>query len=477
MAIPGERFVLDLSDDDEDPGHHQQQPAPAPAPAGLTNLIGEIKERTPNPPTAPALRTSSKGFPTSKNRLAGSAFKQQRRANALPAVQPRSSYSYHPPAAPLPPQPQRTTLSSQSASPEDEEKRIIDEENKQRLASMSDAEIESEKADLLANLSPSLIERLLRRANIDDEMATSSTSVARPGTSREGEPKSDEPVQARSEKKSVSFDVTARDSEATATDLDDRPPAVHPDDLRPASEFPSGPIHFPTPPPRQTPMPNLDPTSPSFYDDLQAHYFPDIPHDSSALSWLKPRNEEDDKDTDPKMLSAYHPSSSTTEIVPSALRFSFRGEMLPPSKSLLIPTTLGLHHHADDPEAAGYTLPELSILSRSTVPAQRCIAWQVFGRILFRLGTGEFGEPGSDLVEGLWKVVEHEGVIPRMLQEAEGGPSQQRRGQENRPEKEDDKVDTGLKSNIGKHASAKAWAVEGIWLWQKGGGNRGITND
>jgi RNA polymerase II-associated protein 1 len=462
MAIPGERFVLDLSDDDEDLEHQ-------PAPAALTNLIGEIKERTPKPPTAPALKTSSKGFPTSKNRLAGSAFKQQRRANALPAVQPRSSYSYQSPAARQ--QPPRTASSEQSISPEDEEKRIIDEENNQRLAAMSDAEIESEKADLLANLSPSLIERLLRRANIDDEPAT---SVSQPDIREEPDSK---PIQDKSDKKkkkSVSFDVDVRDSEE-ATGLDDRPPAAHPPDLLPASEFPSGPIHFPTPPPRQTPMPNLDPSSPSFYDDLQAHYFPDTPHDSSALSWLKPRTEDDDNGADPRTLPAYHPSSSTTQILPSALRFSFRGEMLPPSKSLLMSTSLGLHHHADDPEAAGYTLPELSILSRSTVPTQRCIAWQVFGRILFRLGSGEFGASGSDLVEGLWKVVEHEDVVSRMLEEAEGGPSQERRGQDTE-EKESERVDMGFKSNIGKHASAKAWAVEGIWLWQKGGGIRGIVS-
>jgi hypothetical protein len=461
MAIPGERFVLDLSDDEQDVAEH---PAPA-APASL--MIGEIKERTPRPPTAPTLKSTTTGFPTSKNRLGGSAFRQQRRNHPSSSrfVSARNATASQPQQAPTAAKPKP----AQAESMEDEEKRIIDEENKQRIASMSEAEIEQEKAELMANLPPSLIEKLLRRANIDEDVDVPvAANKAEPSRKEESEKKPG---------KSVSFDVpdiketdTSKTIDTT-TDFEDRPPAVHPSDLRPASEFPSGPIHFPTPPPRQTPMPNLDPNSPSFYDDLQAHYFPDTPHDSSTLSWLKPLDKSADASV-ADSLSAYHPSSSTTQIVPSAIRFSFRGEMLPPSKSLELPTSLGLHHHADDPEAAGYTISELSILSRSTVPAQRCVAWQVLGRILFRLGSGEFGAGETDLVDGLWKVVELEGVVARMLEEAEGGPQQHTAEKAGENE---DASNVGIKSNIGRHASAKAWAVEGIWLWQKGGGKRGIA--
>lgn len=456
MAIPGERFVLDISDDEQDV---PAQPVAA-APASL--MIGEIRERTPKAPTAPTLKSTTTGFPTSKNRLGGSAFRQQRRNNpsssrfaARNATAPQSQQN--PTAAKSQP--------AQAESMEDEEKRIIDEENKQRIAAMSEAEIEQEKAELMANLPASLIERLLRRANIDEDVEAPVTAPKRENKTVK------QPV------KSVSFDIPdiketdTPETVDTTADFEDRPPAIHPADLRPASEFPSGPIHFPTPPPRQTPMPNLDPNSPTFYDDLQAHYFPDTPHDSSSLSWLKPLDKTADASV-ADSLSAYHPSSSTTQIVPSAIRFSFRGEMLPPSKSLELPTSLGLHHHADDPEAAGYTISELSILSRSTVPAQRCVAWQVLGRILFRLGSGEFGAENTDLVDGLWKVVELEGVVARMLEEAEGGPQQQK--SERRGESEGGGT-AGAKSNIGRHASAKAWAVEGIWLWQKGGGKRGIV--
>ncbi|EEA19665.1 hypothetical protein TMatcc_009805 [Talaromyces marneffei ATCC 18224] len=461
MAIPGERFVLDLSDDEQDIAEHPV------AAASASLMIGEIKERTPKAPTAPTLKSTTTGFPTSKNRFGGSAFKQRRQN--IPSAS-RFSSAQHATVS----QPQQTPTAAKSNPPqaesmEDEEKRIIDEENKQRIAAMSEEEIEQEKAELMANLPPSLIERLLRRANIDEDVDAPVASN-KAETTRE-----EQPGKKKKTEKSVSFDIpdiqetdTSKTVDST-TYFEDRPPPVHPSDLRPASEFPSGPIHFPTPPPRQTPMPNLDPNSPSFYDDLQAHYFPDTPHDSSTLSWLKPLDKSADASV-ADSLSAYHPSSSTTQIVPSAIRFSFRGEMLPPSTSLELPTSLGLHHHADDPEAAGYTISELSILSRSTVPAQRCVAWQVLGRILFRLGSGEFGADGADLVDGLWKVIEREGVVTRMLEEAEGGPQHTEQAGDS-----EGTENAAVRSNIGRHASAKAWAVEGIWLWQKGGGKRGIA--
>ncbi|KAH8688758.1 putative transcription factor Rba50 [Talaromyces proteolyticus] len=456
MAIPGERFVLDLSDDED-----QQSRVDPPRASPLINLIGEIKERAPKAPVAPTQKSST-GFPAAKDRRRGSAFKQRRAAaqnvSAKPSVQA----------------PTRET-----GSVEEEEKRAIDEENRQRLATMSEEEIERERAELMSNLSPSLVERLMRRTKIADKPSSSAQQDSAALRSAESN-------RPKTTTKSVSFDLpepetaepasnnshaltTGAQKEATtstqASEIDDRIPTLHPSDLRPASEFPTGPIHFPTPPPRQDPMPNLDPTSPSFYADLQAHYFPETPHDPSALSWLKPsENDSDDLATS----SPYHPSSSAVTVVPSALRFSLRGEILPPSTSLSLSTSLGLHHHADDPEAAGYTISELSILSRSTVPTQRCIAWQVLGRILYRLGKDELGEPGSDLVEGLWTVIEREAVVTRMLDEAEGGQDREEKGP---------RATGWTGSNIGKHASAKAWAVEGIWLWQMGGGNRGIPQE
>ncbi|KAL1962753.1 hypothetical protein VTN77DRAFT_9207 [Rasamsonia byssochlamydoides] len=476
MAFRGERFVLDLSDD-EDAGVNRPPSIPDLSRAGPSlGLIGDIMERTPTTATPPAPKpasSASTGFPAHKNRVRQSAFKQRRTGTGQPQPRPGPDTRQESPSI-------------------EEEKKSIDEENRKRLAAMSPEQIQKERAELMENLSPSLIERFLRRANIDDEPPTQPSRKSADSQDPSPKPEQLEPQTQKDpakQSKSVSFDIPETQEQAsestpeessrtppdtsahistapstsTASAIDDQPPPYPPPDLRPASEIPSGPIHFPTPPPRQDPMPNLDPSSPSFLEDLQTHYFPDTPHDPALLSWLKPPSRDPD---DPDASSAYHPASSATAVPPSSLRFTLTGTILSPSTSLSLPTTLGLHHHAKDPEAAGYTIPELSILSRSTVPAQRCIAWQVIGRILYRLGKGEFGEPGSTLVEGLWSVVEREGVVARMLEEAEGGDSER------------NKTDRGAKARIGKHASAKAWAVEGVWLWQAGGGgDRGILKE
>ncbi|TGZ64080.1 hypothetical protein CRM22_006549 [Opisthorchis felineus] len=53
-------------------------------------------------------------------------------------------------------------------------------------------------------------------------------------------------------------------------------------------------------------------------------------------------------------------------------RFDLCGLVVPPEAVLA--THLGLHHHGEEPERAGYTIGELFHLSRSSVPAQRRLA-------------------------------------------------------------------------------------------------------
>lgn len=44
--------------------------------------------------------------------------------------------------------------------------------------------------------------------------------------------------------------------------------------------------------------------------------------------------------------------------------------------------TAALHHHGEEPDAAGYTLEELFHLSRSTILQQRVIALQTLANII-----------------------------------------------------------------------------------------------
>ncbi|XP_075008236.1 RNA polymerase II-associated protein 1 isoform X7 [Calonectris borealis] len=69
-------------------------------------------------------------------------------------------------------------------------------------------------------------------------------------------------------------------------------------------------------------------------------------------------------------------------------RFSLKGELIPADADL--PTHLGLHHHGEEAERAGYSLQELFHLSRSQVIQQRTLALQVLGRIVQKARAGEF---------------------------------------------------------------------------------------
>ncbi|KAK3093836.1 hypothetical protein FSP39_020762 [Pinctada imbricata] len=61
-------------------------------------------------------------------------------------------------------------------------------------------------------------------------------------------------------------------------------------------------------------------------------------------------------------------------------RFDFHGNLVPTKAD--IPVNIGLHHHGDEPERAGYTLEELFHLSRSTNIQQRCLALKTLAHIL-----------------------------------------------------------------------------------------------
>ena len=100
---------------------------------------------------------------------------------------------------------------------------------------------------------------------------------------------------------------------------------------------------------------------------IRRRFFPDAQKDDPSLAWM---------DLSPK------PSSS--EATSSTLRFDLHANPIPPSISLSLPTHLGLHHHAEGTHA-GYTLDDIFLLSRSTVPAQRATMLGVLGGIARRL--------------------------------------------------------------------------------------------
>ena len=452
----GEKFVLDIDDDGD---VRQSEPVAAAAPSPFT-FVGDVLERkstAPTPPSAPTLKSKT-GFPEHKKRPIQSRFKQ-RKQQADPTVLSDGTT-----VSAGAQQPRQNTTHDEGASPknwQDQEKTQIDKQNRDMLAGMSEAEIAEARAELLGSLDADLIQKLLSRSNIDSGSNEVNSLQPPPEPIEGGILHREKPTK----QKSVAFaddhappapKPTVQDEDQEATiEVDyepDFPDAIAPP--TPAEEISTSTephshdtIHFPTP----SQPPSLDPNSASFLTDLHEKYFPSLPSDPDKLEWMRVRKTD---------KVAYSPAASS--LNPNEIRFSFDGELLAPKTSASIPVSEGLHHHGNAPEAAGYTIPELAILSRSTYAAQRCVAFQTLGRILYRLGKGEFGDageeganrPGADetlgeLARGLWREVEKEHVIAQLVAESEGNG-----------------VDGG------RHMSAKAYATEAVWLWRKGGGRR-----
>lgn len=405
--------------------------------------VGAVK-----PPSFPQPSSTTTGFPEHKKRTRVSAFKKQRQGADSGAPEPQDAST--PTTRPAP---AATAQAPQPARPgSTTERAAIDRENKDLLASLSPEQIEEERQELLSRLDPSIVQMLLRRANIDDPSAPSPFDEPAGAGANTAEPPGpedapaividDTTAPARKEdkpKKSVRFDEDAPPPEPPAGlfDPSSEPPPPQPP---PSSDaFAANTTHFPRP----KPLPDLDPSDPDFLETLHSKYFPSLPADPTKLAWMAPiptPGSAADQE------SPYYPGQSSLSI--AALRFDFKGRLLPPSTSRTIPVTKGLHHHGQAPEAAGYTIGELGILARSAVPAQRCVAFQTLGRILFRLGQGEWGRGGSgddgDLAKGLWRTAQEAKVIESLLEAAEVPEGQGHRG-------------------------SRSYAIEALWLFEKGG--------
>ena len=412
-------------------------------PTLLINDIVEHDTSKKKPVTFDDGPISSTGFPQHKRRWKTSAFKQRRAGEATGAQQQSKSEGT---------KPQDTSSKSDM---ETVEKERIDRENQQKLASMSPDEIAQAQQDIMNGLNPALIQRLLSRANIDEQTGPSPFDPPQPEIEETPEPpptikvedadkveasKNIPAAAGRPPKPSVES-VPETDSskpKATSTkkiaddyDEDKAPPQIPPD-LFPIADQPKS-VHFPVPPA----LPDLDPSDPNFLATLHEKYFPNLPADPSKLAWMAPIPTEDspaDKD------SSYYPHP---EIPVNALRFDFQGRFLSPRVSRSIPSSKGLHHHGDAPEAAGYTVAELAHLARSAVPAQRCMAFQTLGRILYRLGLGEWGKSEDHpIAMGVWGAVKKGRVLDTLTEAAmtEGG-----------------------------HRGSRAYATEALWLFEKGG--------
>ena len=396
MAIKGQRFSLSECDALHD-GPIPNSTGPN---AGIFGLVGEVRERTlddAKAPSPPSLRTSQTGFPD----------------HSLPKGKNRKPPK-HDHASTSRSKSPNVTAYSEPALDGSIAGVSIDFENKQRLASMFEEEILQNKREIESSLSPSIIETLLKRQGTANQETGLSDYLTE--HSSRSSPGKDVRVDelAGTVRGEQSRDNLLK-SAATPGEVD-QPPLNPPADLHAVSSKqplpPLASFHFPKP----SSPPELDPNDPSFQEKLRSTYFPSLPEDPSSLSWMKSEGEEE---------ASYSRDQDTIPI--SSVRFDFRGRLIAPRVGLRVPVTKGLHHHGHAPSSAGYTVVELSHLARSTIPSQRCIAFQTLGRLLYRLGRGEFGRKGDDLCDGIWSLIDQgkalQSIIEAASREDEGNRS------------------------------------------------------
>ncbi|KAJ2696055.1 hypothetical protein H4218_004846 [Coemansia sp. IMI 209128] len=262
----------------------------------------------------------------------------------------------------------------------------ISQENDSRIQGMSEAEILEAQAEIRAVASSATIQRLLRRKQ-ESAPATGEASL---------------PIaKDDSAKKHVRFAEPADESaESSEDEEDDGAPAV------------------PPPPPAEWvdksnggDVVNVDNNEigaeSEFYRDMKRKYFPSEMLEEAKLAWIlghsqaKSPMEKAIKESRRKDASAAATATSSSSDVPSDdqkeedlmarpvshIRFAFDGQIMTELESDT-PTYAGLHHHGDNPDKPGYTIPELLHLSRSTVPAQRAVAMSTLGCIVHKINIG-----------------------------------------------------------------------------------------
>ncbi|XP_077587918.1 RNA polymerase II-associated protein 1 isoform X2 [Stigmatopora nigra] len=215
-----------------------------------------------------------------------------------------------------------------------EETRRIHSENKEKILAMSSSEILDEQEKLLSQLDPRLVEFV--RSRRAESVPSSSSSRKRPEGECSGESvhlSSDNGTAALTNPKEVQMK-----EEEEKEELSNQSAMIESElPVKPQKEW----LH----------MDKMEPEKLEWMGDIPA------------------------------------PRKMQTKQAMEA-RFDFNGTLILPTEDL--PTHLGLHHHGDEPERAGYSLQELFLLSRSQVIQQRSLALSTIGNILSKARAGDY---------------------------------------------------------------------------------------
>lgn len=149
-------------------------------------------------------------------------------------------------------------------------------------------------------------------------------------------------------------------------------------------------------------------------EDIRRRFFPNVPANDPSLAWME--------------SSGGAPDSSS-------LRLDLAGRPISRALSTSLPTHLGLHHHAEG-EHAGYTLDDVFLLSRSTVPAQRAAMMSILQGLARRIAPSK-----------------HQTVPPEEMAELRGREDELRK-----------RILAAGVAAMGERGSLGALAVEVVWI-------------
>ncbi|KAJ2443080.1 hypothetical protein IWW46_002701 [Coemansia sp. RSA 2440] len=239
----------------------------------------------------------------------------------------------------------------------------VSQENQDRVMNMSEAEIREAQDEIRSAVSNETLQRILQRKN--------KANTSEPHNSPT--PKDDKPP------KQVRF------AETDESDIPPPPPQAEWVDESATSDS------------RINVDDNSTGADSEFYQETKRRLFPSNMVEDAQLAWMMGHNQAKSpmeqavlETRQQNAQAAARASSSSDKLLERAaskVRFAFDGQIMGEEQSD-VPTSAGLHHHGDDPEKPGYTIPELLHLSRSTVPAQRSVAMATLGNIIHKVNTG-----------------------------------------------------------------------------------------
>ena len=363
-------------------------------------VLGDIVERRPTTISESNISANSHnnrfadvpaGFPKATHR-SESAFARARAAkgnsrhNALPIVSTTRITS----TSIIDPPPAR---SEGSKTDDAAEKEQISRENDSKIQQMDEKQREKEREDIISQFGPGIVDLVTkmreRRGLTEQERQCHGFDVSIVWLSFIG------PKSAMAHSRSSTAESTPSIKAARRLRFTDEPAQVHVYESEPSSPKRRA-LALPPPPGPGEPSGDIislgtwngkmkpeaaeEKDSTSIGADegdpevIREKYFPNErpPSENPSLAWILSSKED-----------ASQPQKGSGEV-----RYDLQGRVIPKHLTHTLPSHLGLHHHGDSPDHAGYTLDEILMLSRSTLPAQRATMLLVLGKLVRRFRDG-----------------------------------------------------------------------------------------